>query len=185
LDRFSVFLLIRRHLQRRSSRNQALATEAIMEDLAAHLGEQAEHWGVMGLLSQLDLEYAQHNPEIRGASAAQQAEMEGLKPDEASHLRRWCLLDHGQQSEALAFAAVEQALFLASFLAEQALVHNERGFDDEAVTHSLGHDLELARQNGDPRGDRLDQALSQLGIDTMQASRITFDALQRVAQDLR
>lgn len=184
MDRFSVFLLVRRHLQRRSSRNQALAVEAIMEDLASHLGERAEHWGVMGLLSQLDLEYAEHNPEIRGTSAAQQAEMEGLQPDEARHLRRWCLLDHGPTSEAPTFAAVEQALFLASYLVEQALVHNNRSLDDEAAPHSLSHDLQLARQNGDPRGDRLDQALAQLGIDELQASRITFVALQRVAQDL-
>jgi len=178
-------LLVRRHLKRPASRNQALAVEAIMEELAGHLKRVVEQshrapsaplpsgapplpaqWGVLGLLSQLDLEYAEQNARMRGKAARQQAELEGLPAEEAVHLERWC------GSEPL--DRVELALALATILAELAT---------EAAPSA--HDLGLMRERGDERGQRLDQALEQLGLEARQAAEMATTALHRIAQDLR
>ncbi len=116
MDRFTAFLLIRRFLKHDPSRNHALAVEAIMEELAGHAGSEPASWGVLGLLSQLDLEYAAHNPRARGQRAREQAELEGLAPELAASLARWCSLPPLAEP-----AQVEDALFLASHLAEAAL----------------------------------------------------------------
>ena len=138
MDRFSAFLLVRRGLKQRESRNLALATEAIMESLAARVGEPPEQWGVVGLLSQLDVEYSEHNPKARGRTARQQAELEGLDPELAQSLERWCQPDLPEDRP-----QIEHALVLATALAEAAL---QRGLSsalelDEALAASLGRDL--------------------------------------------
>jgi len=176
MDRFTAYLLVRRFLKRPESRNRALATEAIMEELATTLGPAAspapESWGVLGLLSQLDLEYAEHNLDVRGATAREQAVLEGMDPALAD------VLASGYEP-AEGAVAIQQALLLADELAGAAL---ERGPGQVA---GLGRELELRRGNGDPRGDRLDQALTALQLSGEQAAALAARALERVAGDLR
>jgi hypothetical protein len=45
-----------------------------MEELAGFIGSPRDLWGVLGLLSQIDLEYARNNSLARGKTARQQAE---------------------------------------------------------------------------------------------------------------
>lgn len=178
MDRFSAYLLIRRGLKRRSSRTQALATEAIMEELAAHAGQPPEHWGVMGLLCQLDHEYAEHNPRVRGKAARQQAELEGLDPAQAQSLERWC-----QPAPADDRSQLEHALVLADALAAAALERGE-GYAPELAA-ILGHDLDLRRQRGDAAGELMDGALHALGLEAREAARLALAGLRRIEGDLR
>lgn len=187
MDRFSVYLLVRRHLKRPDSRNQALAVEAIMEELATHLGQSSEQWGIVGLFSQLDLEYAEHNPKARGRVAEEQALAEGLDPELAESLRRW------SDPTAQVRTTLDHCLALASWLANAALAYRRRHgqgkdqdqpFSDE-LTSPLCHDLELQCQAGDPQGDLLDEALQRLEISTDNVTRLALAGLERVAQDLR
>lgn len=184
MDRFSAYLLIRRHLKRPASRNQALAVEAVMEELATRLGQSPERWGVMGMLSQLDLEYAEHNPRARGHVAAEQARLEGLDPGLAECLTRW--IEPGAPDR----TPLEQALALATWIAAAALEFRERhggpgaGFAAE-LEAALAHDLRLRRQAGDPRGDLLDEAQQQLGLAEEELARLALAGLRRVEQDLR
>jgi predicted hydrolase (HD superfamily) len=182
MDRFSAFLLVRRGLKQRESRNLALATEAIMESLAARVGEPPEQWGVVGLLSQLDVEYSEHNPRARGRTARQQAELEGLAPELAQSLERW-----RQPGPTEDRTMLEHALVLAAALAEAAL---ERGPGpalelDEALAASLGRDLELRRQSGAPDDELKDAALEQLGLSSGEAGHLAVQGLLRAAEDLR
>jgi predicted hydrolase (HD superfamily) len=181
MDRFSAYLLVRRHLKRSASRNQALAVEAIMEEIGRRRGEPAEQWGVLGLLSQLDLEYAEQNPQARGRTAREQAELEGLASPQGQHLERWCRhvrpdADPGE------LATVEQALLLATVLAEACLAKEEAS--DEAVP-SLARELELMLGRGDRRGEELDRAIDALELTTSEAAVAAVNAMQRIAQDLR
>jgi hypothetical protein len=187
MDRFSAYLLVRRHLKRPASRNQALAVEAIMEDLAVHLGQPSEQWGIVGLLSQLDLEYALHNPKARGRVAEEQAQLEGLDPELAQCLGRWA--DPNAEKR----TPLDHALVLAVWLADAALayrvrhesaVDQEQPFSEELCS-PLSQDLELQRQAGDPQGDLLDESLQQLAISTERVTRVALAGLGRVAQDLR
>jgi hypothetical protein len=173
MDRFSAYLLVRRHLKRPRSRNQALAVEAIMEELAARLDQPGEEWGVLGLLSQMDLEFAEQNPKARGQTASQQAVLEGLDGAAAQHLERWCqpLAPEPPPGE---LEPVEHALLLATTLAEEAL-----------GSGLSAHDLDLRRQRGDALGDCMDAALSKLGLSVDAAAALVESALKRIAQDLR
>lgn len=182
MDRFSAYLLVRRHLKRPESRNQALAVEAIMEDLGRQGGgEPGTPWGVLGLLSQLDLEYAEQNPERRGRTAREQAELEGLPAALSRHLEQWCRHLRPEADPTAALAPVEHALLAATELAAMVLARRE---SDDALL-SMAQELELSRGRGDRRGDELDRALEALGLTAEDAARLALDALRRVEQDLR
>jgi hypothetical protein len=185
MDRFSAYLLVRRFLRTDSARNRALAVEAMMEDLAARLGEpDASVWGLLGLLSQMDLEYAEHNPKARGKTARQQAELEGLSQEAARSLERWCHLASSTEEEPRPL--LEDALFLADAVGALAWSSpgDDRSFSEEWA-ESLGQALDLRRQSGDPAGDRLDAALTRLHLEAMEAARLARSSLGRVEQDLR
>jgi hypothetical protein len=196
MDRFSATLLVRRTLRRRDSRRHAILVEAIMEELAPRASESPECWAVMGLLSQLDLEYSETNPLARGHTSRQQAVLEGVPPELARSLEQWCrvaapMSEKGPETRPL----VEDALFLADFLAHGLLARPEAHSSarqsqaapaqERGLIEGLGRELALRRQSGDGRGDRLDAALERLGMDGLRAARATVVAMKRVAQDLR
>jgi hypothetical protein len=237
VDRFSAYLLVRRFLRRPASRNQALAVEAIMQELAAHASEGSELWGLLGLLSQLDLEYAESNPRARGLTARQQAELEGLAPEHAICLERWCAPAAAAQpppiEDALVVASLLGALALGSSSSEvpdleegepegvcpggrrvwrgkgqtgaraprgtgascapeeQESTERRRPVEratialDDGLGERLGRELELRRQQGDPQGDRLDEALTRLRLAGGEAGRLALIGLRRAVQDFR
>jgi hypothetical protein len=68
-----------------------------------------------GLFGCLDYEYAEHNPEMRGHVASQQAKLEGLSA------RRCSLLSHWRQRRLQSHACTEdRRLAAAMYLAERA-----------------------------------------------------------------
>jgi len=56
VDRAFAIELLNAHLKNERLRNHCLATEAIMRKVASRLGENAEYWGLLGLLHDLDLD---------------------------------------------------------------------------------------------------------------------------------
>lgn len=188
MDRFSAYLLVRRHIKRPENRNQALVAEAIMEELAARLGQSQADWGVMGLLSQLDLEYTAQNPAARGRTARQQAELEGLAPEETAPLESWCRHLAPPSFEGLEQLAppeptlLEAGLLVASTMAEGMLARTP---ERRAAAESLAHDLQLMSQQGDALGDALERALSRLALEPQVVAELSVAALGRIEQDLR
>ncbi len=64
----------------------ALASEAVMRALASHLGEDAELWGITGLLHDLDYPLTHEDPRRHGLVGAER--LEGLLPESALHAIR-------------------------------------------------------------------------------------------------
>ncbi len=64
----------------------ALASEAVMRELAAHLGEDEDLWGITGLLHDLDYPLTHDRPEQHGLAGAER--LEGLLPEPALHAIR-------------------------------------------------------------------------------------------------
>lgn len=61
VDRTFAVELLSAHLKNERLRNHCIATEAIMRRVALHLGENAEYWGLCGLLHDLDLDIVGNN----------------------------------------------------------------------------------------------------------------------------
>jgi predicted hydrolase (HD superfamily) len=67
MDREEAWAMVKQHVKKESLLKHMLATEAIMRETARFLGENAEEWGMTGLLHDIDFEeigedYARHGP---------------------------------------------------------------------------------------------------------------------------
>ncbi|MGD9504810.1 MAG: HD domain-containing protein [Syntrophobacteraceae bacterium] len=64
--------LLRMHVHSDSLWKHSLATEAVMRGLAERFGEEnAEAWGVIGLLHDLDFDYTRDDPEAHGRKSVE------------------------------------------------------------------------------------------------------------------
>ena len=71
ISREKAFELLKEKLAADHMIKHSLATEAIMRDLAAHFGEDADEWGIAGLLHDLDLETVDDDPATHGKVTVQ------------------------------------------------------------------------------------------------------------------
>jgi len=69
MDREQARALLERHLSSDVLRKHCLATEAIMRRLAGEFGEDAELWGMAGLLHDIDFELTRDEPHRHGVEA--------------------------------------------------------------------------------------------------------------------
>ncbi len=63
MDRDTAWELVEDKISNRNLRKHILAVEAVMRRLAEHFGEDAELWGLTGLLHDLDYEQTSQNPD--------------------------------------------------------------------------------------------------------------------------
>lgn len=126
MTRDQALKLLDAHIQAENLRNHCLATAVIMRSLAQKLNQDAELWGIIGLLHDLDFEYTRDNPEAHGLKtvellADQQLPQEALNAilrhnAEALQLTRETTLDY-----ALTCAETITGLVVAA-----ALVHPDK-----------------------------------------------------------
>lgn len=69
LTREEALNLVKRHLSKRNILYHVLAVEAIMRNVAQHLGEDEEKWRLVGLLHDIDYEKTEATPEKHGLIA--------------------------------------------------------------------------------------------------------------------
>ena len=174
MDRFSAYLLVKSHLRRPERRAGARVLASVVEGLARALGADQERWGVLALLSRLDDEYAEHNPDRRGITAAEQAELEGLDVAGCALLATW-------REDTLAPAArAEGQLAAALVVAEAALSWwAQRRSAGLAELPSGGADLALfwERERAE-LAERLDAALVTLGDDSEALAEAALEGLR-------
>jgi len=81
MSRADALALIEKQVTNKNLRKHMLATEAVMRALAARFGEDAEKWGVAGLLHDLDFEQTKDTPGEHATKTAQILAAEGVPGD--------------------------------------------------------------------------------------------------------
>jgi uncharacterized protein len=81
LNRNEAYILLKKNLRTENLIKHSLAVEAILYDMAQKLHEDAELWGVTGLLHDLDYDFTKNEPERHTQITVQV--VEGLLPEEA------------------------------------------------------------------------------------------------------
>jgi hypothetical protein len=66
MEREQALTLVERHVKNPTLVKHMLATEAIMKEVAKHLGEDVDLWGLVGLLHDLDYEMTEGDPSQHG-----------------------------------------------------------------------------------------------------------------------
>lgn len=115
--------LLQQHLHNQNLIKHCLAVEACMRELAVHFVEDAESWGLAGLLHDLDYEYTVATPEAHTEKTAEMLAGEGLA-DEIIH----AIQAHNRRVEPvsrmdLSLLAIDPA---SGFIIACALMHPDR-----------------------------------------------------------
>ncbi len=63
LSRDAAVELLKKHTSQENLYKHAVATEAVMRALAGRMGEEPDHWGIVGLLHDLDYDQTKDSPE--------------------------------------------------------------------------------------------------------------------------
>jgi len=81
MKRDEAYQLLQQHLQTKNLIKHALAVEACMRQLARHLGEDEEKWGLAGLLHDIDYDRTRDDPERHSIEGAELLAAIGLPED--------------------------------------------------------------------------------------------------------
>jgi len=81
MNREDAFGLVKEHLKNKNLVKHSLAVEACMKALASRLNQDAERWGLAGILHDLDYEITEKSPELHTTQTVKILEEKGVDPD--------------------------------------------------------------------------------------------------------
>ncbi len=81
MERKEALGLLKTHVKNDKMIAHCLASEAVMRALANRLGEDPDHWGLAGLLHDVDVEITGADPRVHAMEGARMLEAKGLPPD--------------------------------------------------------------------------------------------------------
>lgn len=81
MDRDQAIALLHSYIKNERLLNHCYASEAVMRALASRLNQDAEKWGLAGLLHDLDVEVIKADPKVHGLETARILESHGCDPE--------------------------------------------------------------------------------------------------------
>ncbi len=179
ITREEALILVQNSVSNRNLIGHMLATEAVMEGLAQHFGEQVQVWAMAGLLHDLDYDETKDRPEMHGIRT-----VELLQPIDVPQEVLNAILAHCDQKPAETL--IEQSIYCADpvtgLIVAGALIRKERKLDLVDVPFLMNRFKEKSFARGADR----DQIMkcTDIGLDLEQFLRIALTQMQRISQEL-
>lgn len=103
MDRSTALELLNQYVKNPKMISHCLASEAVMRALAERLGEDADKWGLAGLLHDIDVEITNADPLTHSMEAVKVLEEKGIDPEiiEAIMLHNECSSHNRKRSKKL------------------------------------------------------------------------------------
>ena len=171
--------LVREKLKNNNLFKHSLATEACLEELGGHLGEDTEKWGLTGLLHDIDYEETQSQPMKHGVIGAEFLKRMGIADDVVHAIR----VHAGHDTP---ISKLDWALFatdpLTGLIVASALMHPDKKLS------ALDRDFVLRRfrEKRFAAGANREQILtcSNIGMELGEFIDVCLRGMQRVSDQL-
>jgi len=181
LSREEAMKLVDEHLKDEKLVKHVLAVEAIMRNLAKHLGEDEELWGLVGLIHDLDYQETMNSPELHATKTVEY--IQGLVPEDVvnavkAHNYEYTKVQPQTKlekalicSDAVSGLIIAAALVMPDKKLEQVRVKTlKKKFKDKTFAAKTGRDrIRLCEEIGVPLADFFS---------------ISLEALQKISEDL-
>jgi putative nucleotidyltransferase with HDIG domain len=181
LDRAQLMALVDERVANENLRRHMLASEAIMRVVAAHLGQDADAWGLAGLGHDLDAEQTEGDFTRHGREAADLLAAAGA-PDDVVHAVAAHNPATGAQAERPIDVALVAADQLSGLITAAALVRPDRKLDGVQVKSLRKRFRETAFARGVERASI--QRCEELGISLDDFFALGLSAMQGIAPAL-
>jgi len=126
LSREEAWTLLQEHVKGENLRKHCLATEAVLRALARRLGQDAELWGLVGLVHDLDFETTADAPAEHTNRAVSVLAEKGLPPDALQAIREHNAEALGIPRESQLGIALACGETITGLLVAAALVHPDK-----------------------------------------------------------
>jgi uncharacterized protein len=181
VQREEALALLKKHLNTKNLLKHTYAVEAVMRDLAEHLGEDADRWALAGLLHDIDYDETGDDPSLHSIRGADMLAEAGLDEEIVDAVRAHNDF-HGLPRETKMAQALYAVDPLTGLIVAAALVHPDRSLaalDVEFVMNRYG-------EKSFARGARRDVIASceELGMELEEFVGIALQSMQRIREDL-
>jgi len=179
MNREEALNLVKAHLKNKNLVKHSLAVEACMREMARHLNEDEEKWGLAGILHDLDYEITEKSPELHTTETVKILQEKGVAPDIIRTIQA-----HAGQVECL--NKMEWSIFsidpLTGLIIAATLMHPNRKLKDV----DLGFVKRRYKEKSFARGARREdiEQIKNIGMDLDEFLSICLKAMQGIDKDL-
>jgi putative nucleotidyltransferase with HDIG domain len=182
MTRAEALTLLEAKIQSPSLRKHSLASEAIMQRLAEHFGEDAEAWGVVGLLHDLDLESIDDDMRRHAETTAGWLAELGFPAEVLQAIRAHNGDILGVEPTSRLDLALTAAESMTGLVSACALIYPSKKVADVQVK-SLRKRMKESRFAANVDRDRI-RKHEALGLDFDQFATLSLEGMGRIAEDL-
>jgi putative nucleotidyltransferase with HDIG domain len=181
MDRQTAFAIVAEHVQNQNLINHMLAVEAAMRAYAPKYGEEADYWGLAGLLHDFDWEIHPTLDEhpMKGAAILRARNV----PEDIIR----CIQSHAPRTGVPREKVMDRALFavdeLTGLITACALVRPSRSLHDLTAKSVKGKWKDKAFAAGVNRTD-IEQGVQELGVDLTEHITFVIEAMRGIAPTL-
>ncbi len=183
MTRDEAYVLLTSHVKNEKMIAHCLASEAVLRALADRLGEDADKWGLAGLLHDLDIEITGADPEVHALEGARMLEEKGLPADvvEAVKLHNE-MAAHGQQRHKPLHHALAAGETVTGLITATALVYPDKkvaSVKPKSVTKRMKEKAFAASVNRDTIME-----CEKLGLSLPEFVEISLNAMKKVGPEI-
>ncbi|MFP4064280.1 MAG: HDIG domain-containing metalloprotein [Bacteroidales bacterium] len=175
--------LLKTHVKNEKMIAHCLASEAVLRALAERLGEDPDHWGLAGLLHDVDVEITDADPKVHALEGAKMLEEKGVAPDivEAIKLHNEQAA-HGQKRYKPLHHALAAGETITGLITATALVYPDKkvaSVKPKSITKRMKEKAFAASVNRDTIRE-----CEKLGISLQEFVEISLNAMKKVGPQI-
>lgn len=180
MNRDDALKLLKQHLSQDSLIKHSLATEAVMRALATRFGENADRWGLLGLMHDLDFEMTKDQMVLHGKKTV---ELLGQTLDDAE---RQAVLSHNEMTGCVRASRLDHALAAAEsvtgLIAATALIYPDKKLTSVKVSSVT----KRMKQPAFARAVNRDTIMEceKIGLTLDEFVTLSIEAMKTIADDL-
>lgn len=182
MQRQEAINLLQENLENKNLIKHCFAAEAGMRALAQHFGEDAEIWGICGLLHDIDYEKTKDNPAEHSKIGAEMLREKGIDSEICN-----AVLTHNEMHAIEPETLMAKSIYcidpLTGLIVAATLVLPSKKINDLSVESVLKRFKEGAFAKGANR-EIISQCETLLDINLEEFVKITLEAMQSIANDL-
>ncbi len=181
MDRQKALEQIKENVKSKNFLKHMLAAEAVMRGLAEHFGEDADKWGLAGLLHDIDYDRTADDPQKHSRVGARMLEELGYDEDIVYAVKVHNDV-HGLERKSLMDKALYCADPVTGLIAAAALIHPDRKLASIDVQFVLNR----FHEKGFARGARRDRisACEELGLSLEEFAEIALNSMKSISGEL-
>ncbi len=173
--------LLKKHLKNNNLFKHSLAVEAVMRELAHHLEEDQELWGIAGLLHDIDYDETKDDLSRHSLVGAQILEEQGL-PEELVYAVKVHNHNHGLPRLSMMDKALYSADPVTGLIVAGALIKKEKSLSAIDVPFLLNRFGEKSFARGANRETIL--CCEELGLSLEEFLEISLAGMQKISKEM-